>query len=122
MNIIFAKHDSCDKEFMFEVPEGMNPVKGDVLWVDTCQGQTVAIATSSMIYGHNIEQLIDKFGAYLPLKKVLSFANKGVQAYIRNTGYKDIINYCNTKQQNISGEETVSPYSWLFQTKTTLTQ
>ena len=35
MTIIFAKHDGCDKEFIFEVPAGMYPKKNDVLWVDT---------------------------------------------------------------------------------------
>lgn len=42
MTIIFAKHDGCDKEFIFEVPAGMYPVRNDVLWVDTAYGETVA--------------------------------------------------------------------------------
>ena len=28
MNIIFAKHDALNKEYLFEVPEGMHPVNG----------------------------------------------------------------------------------------------
>ena len=30
MTIIFAKHDGCNKEFIFEVPAGMYPVRNDL--------------------------------------------------------------------------------------------
>lgn len=101
MNIIFAKHDALNKEYLFEVPEGMHPVKGDVLWVNTSKGETVAIATSDMISGSGIDQIADKFGAYFPLKKVLAYANRGIETYIRNIAYEKIVRYCCGEQKNI---------------------
>lgn len=101
MNIIFAKHDGCDKEYIFEVPEGMHPVKGDMLWVNTSKGETVANATSDMISGHGVEQIADKFGAYFPLKKVLAYANRGIETYIKNIAYEKIVRYCCDQQGNV---------------------
>lgn len=101
MNIIFAKHDCCEKEYLFEVPNGMHPVKGDVLWVNTSKGETVATATSDMISGHGVEQIADKFGAYFPLKKVLAYANKGIETYINNRAYDKIVRYCCSEQKNV---------------------
>lgn len=101
MTIIFAKHDGCDKEFIFEVPAGMYPVANDILWVDTAYGETVAVATSDTIFGHRVEQIVERFGAYLPLKKVKAYANKGIQAYIENRTYSEIERFCHNKQVNI---------------------
>ncbi len=101
MNIIFAKHDALNKEYLFEVPEGMHPVKGDVLWVDTSKGETVATATSDMISGHGVEQIAEKFGAYFPLKKVLAYANKGIETYINNRAYEKVVRYCCGEQKNV---------------------
>ena len=101
MTIIFAKHDGCDKEFIFEVPAGMYPVRNDILWVDTAYGETVAIATSDTIFGHRVEQIVERFGAYLPLKKVKAYANKGIQAYIENRTYKEVGAFCQDRQVNV---------------------
>ena len=101
MTIIFAKHDGCDKEFIFEVPAGMYPVENDVLWVDTAYGETVAVATSDTIFGHRVEQIVERFGAYLPLKKVKAYANQCLQTYIANRTYKDISNVCQVRQKSI---------------------
>jgi len=102
MTIIFAKHDGCDKEFIFEVPAGMYPVENDVLWVDTSYGETIAIATSDTIFGHRVEQIVERFGAYLPLKKVKAYANKGIQAYIENRTYSEVGEFCHNRQVNVN--------------------
>lgn len=96
MTIIFAKHDGCDKEFIFEVPAGMYPVRNDILWVDTSMGETVAVATSDTIWGQKVEQIVERFGAYLPLKKVKAYANKGLQAYIENRTYSEVGRFAKT--------------------------
>ena len=101
MTIIFAKHDGCDKEFIFEVPAGMYPVENDILWVDTAYGETVAVATSDTIFGQKVEQIVKRLGAYLPLKKVKAYANQGLQTYIANRTYKDIGNVCQARQKSI---------------------
>ena len=101
MTIIFAKHDGCDKEFIFEVPAGMYPVKNDVLWVDTAYGETVAVATSDTIFGHKMEQVVERCGAYLPLKKVKAYANRELQTYIENRIYRGVGAFCQDRQVNV---------------------
>ena len=101
MTIIFAKHDGCDKEFLFEVPAGMSPVKNDVLWVDTAYGETVAVATSDTIFVHEIDQLAERLGAYLPLKKVKAYANRSLQTYIENRIYGELGAFCRDRQVNV---------------------
>ena len=101
MNIIFAKHDCCEKEYLFEVPNGMHPTRGDILWVDTAKGETVAVATCDMISGCGIEQIAEKFGAYFPLKRVKTYANHELQTYIENRTYSEVAAFCRDKQVNI---------------------
>lgn len=100
-SIIFAKHDGCDKEFIFEVPEGMKPCKNDVLWVETSFGETVAVATSDWIKGLHVEEIVERFGGYLPLKKVIAYANKGLQLYIENRAYREVGALCQDRQVNV---------------------
>lgn len=101
MTIIFAKHDGCDKEFIFEVPADMYPVRNDVLWVDTSMGETVAVATSDTIWGQKVEQIVERLGAYLPLKKVKAYANRGLQTYIENRIYREVGAFCQDREVNI---------------------
>lgn len=101
MTIIFAKHDGCNKEFLFEVPAGMHPVKNDVLWVDTAYGETVAVATSDTIFVHEAEQIVERLGAYLPLKKVKAYANRGIQTYIKNRMCREIGAFRQDREVNI---------------------
>lgn len=107
MTIIFAKHDGCDKEFIFEVPAGMYPVKNDVLWVDTSYGETVAVATSDAIFVNEVAQLAERFGAYLPLKKVKAYANRGLQTYIENRIYREVGAFCQDRQASVYELEEV---------------
>ena len=99
MNIIFAKHDGCDKEYIFEVPNGMHPERSDILWVETSKGDTIAVATSDVISGYKMEQLVEKFGAYLPLKVVRTYANKELQNYIENRAYREVEAFCQNRQE-----------------------
>lgn len=80
--LVFAKHDCCDKEFLFAVPYYMEVRKGDILLVDTSKGLTIATATSEMFEGLDIDEVAVKFGAYLPLKEVKQVAGKMLQTYI----------------------------------------
>lgn len=84
MRIIFGKHDCVAKEYVWEVPEGMNVRKGDPMLVDTARGTTVAIAMSDVIEGENLECVAARSGAYFPLKKVLGFCGPELRQYIRN--------------------------------------
>ena len=109
MTIIFAKHDGCNKEFIFEVPAGMYPVRNDILWVDTAYGETVAVATSDTIFGHRVEQIAERFGAYLPLKRVKAYANRGLQIYIENRAYREVGYSVKTEQQTFKNLKS-SPF------------
>lgn len=101
MKIIFAKHDGCNKEFIFEVPININPTKNDILWVETSKGETVAVATSNAILCDDVEHLAEKLGAYLPLKKVKTYANRGLQIYIENRAYREVGAFCHDRQSNV---------------------
>ena len=101
MKIIFAEHDCCNRDFLFEVPDSMHPIKGDILWVDTQKGETIATATSDVVEVNNVEQLVEKFGAYLPLKKVITYANSGIKTYIANIAYENVVRYCCDNQANV---------------------
>nr|DAE43353.1 MAG TPA: hypothetical protein [Caudoviricetes sp.] len=91
MNIIFAKHDNGNKEFVFEVPQGLNPTRGDILWVETMRGNAIAKATSGLIESPSNYEIAEKFGAYFPLKKVRAFANKEMQEYCESRILGDVL-------------------------------
>lgn len=101
MKFIFAKHDGCNKEFVFEVPINMHPTRSDILWVETSKGETVAVATSDVILSDNAELLVKKLGAYLPLKKVKAYANKSMQIYIENRTYREVSAFCQDRCSSI---------------------
>lgn len=93
MNIIFAKHDCCEKDFCFEVPSEMVKYisKGDILFVDTVRGHDIATAVSGVISGDGAIDIALKSGAYEPIKKVISFVNKQMGQYIANRTSNQII-------------------------------
>ena len=101
MKIIYAKHEGQDKEYCFEVPEIMDIQKGDILLVDTMRCTGIAIATSDIITGENIEQFATRCGAYLPLKKVITYANKDLQEYIHKKAVSEIIKTIETANDDI---------------------
>lgn len=82
--LVFAKHDSCNQEFLFAVPWYIEVRKGDVLLVDTMRGKTIATATTEMFEGRDIDEVATKFGAYLPLKEVKAVAGQELQSFIKN--------------------------------------
>lgn len=100
MKIVYAKHEGQDKEYCFEVPEIMNIQKGDILLVDTMRGTAIATATSDAITGENVEQIATRCGAYLPLKKVITYANEELQKYIHKKVVSEVI-----KKIKASGDE-----------------
>lgn len=73
-NIVYCRHaDKPKRRFVFEVPLDVSIGKGDVLLVDTAQGEAMAIATSNNIClpDYEAKQIAENAGAYFPLKRVL---------------------------------------------------
>lgn len=103
MRFIFAKHDGCNKTFIFEVPANMCPVKNDILWVETSKGTTIAVATSCTMSCEKdgVEYIAEQLGGYMPLKKVKTYANRELQTYIENRTYGEIEAFCHDRQSNI---------------------
>lgn len=89
--IIFARHQDS-KEFLFEVPESMNPEKGDLLLVNTMKGNALATATSDVIEidVKSVGIIVEKVGAYLPLKKVITYANSTMMNYLKELGARSM--------------------------------
>lgn len=80
---IFAKHDDCPKEYIFAVPYELHNIKkGDLLIVDTIKGQQIVTATSEIIEGENLDEIAIKYGAYMPLKKVIAVQHPLLKNYI----------------------------------------
>ena len=89
---VFAKHENSSKESLFAVPNDLyNINKGDVLLVDTKNGEEIAIATSTIIEGENLDEIALKFGAYLPLKKVKAVLNQRLKEYVERNERKRIL-------------------------------
>ena len=89
---VFAKHENSNKEYLFAVPNDLyNIKKGDILLVDTIKGEEIAIATSTIIEGENLDEIALKFGAYLPLKKVKSVLNQRLKEYVERKEREHIL-------------------------------
>ena len=89
---VFAKHENSSKEYLFAVPNDLyNINKGDILLVDTKNGEEIAIATSTIIEGENLDEIALKFGAYLPLKKVKAVLNQRLKEYVERNERKRIL-------------------------------
>lgn len=86
MNVIFAKHDCCEKEYCWEVPDEFKDyiVKGDFLLVNTIKGIDIATASTGIITGNGAIDVAEKSGAYFPLRKVISFVGAPMKNYICN--------------------------------------
>jgi hypothetical protein len=84
MDIIFGKHDGCDKEFVWEVSYNLADYihKDDVLLVETTRGLAIATATTDVVSGDGAKDIAERNKAYLPLKKVITFANSKLRDYI----------------------------------------
>lgn len=89
---VFAKHENSSKEYLFAVPNDLyNINKGDVLLVNTKKGEEIAIATSTIIEGENLDEIALKFGAYLPLKKVKAVLNQRLKEYVERNERERIL-------------------------------
>lgn len=94
---VFAKHDYSEKEYIFAVPCHLTVRKGDILLVNTCKGRTIATATSEMFEGLNIDEIAEKFGAYLPLKEVVQNCGAEIQQYLKDKVVAEISAMLNAK-------------------------
>ena len=99
--LVFAKHDGCSKEFLFAVPYYLEVRKGDILLVNTKQGLTVATATTEMFEGRNIDEVAQRFGAYLPLKEVKQVCGQALQTYIENKVRNEIVKSIQDKNTTV---------------------
>lgn len=89
---VFAKHENSSKEYLFAVPTDLyNINKGDILLVDTKKGEEIAIATSTIIEGENLDEIALKFGAYLPLKKVKAVLNQRLKEHVERNERERIL-------------------------------
>ena len=104
--LIFAKHEGCSKEFLFAVPYYLEVRKGDILEVDTKKGRAIAIATTEMFEGMNIDEVATKFGASLPLREVKQVAGKLLQNYMIRKVKSDIMQKINNINK-ISTDDTL---------------
>lgn len=100
MKIIFGKHDGCSTDFCWIVPENAeyDISKGDILLVQTQRGLDIATATTDVISGDGVLAVAIKAGAYLPLKKVVTYADSKMQQYIENRFGNEIINEIRARQ------------------------
>ena len=89
---VFAKHDGVDKEYCFAVPDGMDINIGDKLLVETCRGNQVVTATSTELFSSQYDQIVKRFGATIPLKRVLQCCGKKMQDYFQKQAENAIIN------------------------------
>lgn len=76
MKYILAKHQKHSKEYVFQVPEDIKVHRGDLLLVDTIRGEQLATATSDIFEGDGATEIAIRFGAYLPIRKVICAKNK----------------------------------------------
>ena len=88
--VVFAKHDNCSQEYLFAVPWYLEVCKGDVLLVETIHGDAIATATTEMFEGRDIDEVAKRFGAYLPLKRVKTVANKKLCEYLKLQLYDEL--------------------------------
>ncbi len=95
IKVVMAVHPNSSRKFTFEVPDGMEVHKGNILLVETMKGKSIAICSSEEICIDVND--VEKLGAYLPLKKVIQCAGEQIQDYINSRcKYKiksDIENY-----------------------------
>lgn len=88
IKVVIAVHPNSSRKFTFEVPDGMEVHKGNILLVETMKGKSIAICSSEEIC-IDIND-VEKLRAYLPLKKILQCAGEQIQDYI-NSRCKDKI-------------------------------
>ena len=91
MRVIFAKHEGNDKEYCFQLAENDTAEKGYILLVDTMHDEAFVTATTDPCIIEGDNSVIEKTGAYFPLKRVLASIPKTLYDRITNTERKRII-------------------------------
>lgn len=71
--LAFARHDGCDKNFLFCVEPAFDLKNGQRILVDTVKGEQSAtmIGDSFMVDERALKSIMLATGAYLPIKRVL---------------------------------------------------
>ena len=71
---VFVKHQTSDKKYLFEVPEGLSITFGDEVLCDTMKGETRGRAASYPfeLDDNALHQLRDSLGFYRPVKKIIA--------------------------------------------------
>lgn len=75
-NLVFIKHQGSNKKFMFEVPVGVELMKGEKVFCDTRLGNQIGTCATSSFYinSHSLESVMEGFEATMPLRKVIGYA------------------------------------------------
>lgn len=77
MNVVFVKHLSCGRYFLFEVPQDKKLNACDRVLVNTRRGvnDAICICDSFEVDEPNINQLTRMVGATMPLQRVVAKYN-----------------------------------------------
>ena len=78
-NVVFVKHDSCEKTFLFSVPESVRLKAGEEVICDTIKGSNTGVCVTNNFWVSSQNDLAAVTGAYLPLKKVVGRIKKVTQ-------------------------------------------
>lgn len=92
-NLIFAKHENQNRNFLFQLPVNVEIKAKQRIFVDTMYGETEAIAATSNFHvdAGVLSAIVEGCGAYLPLKNVTGYAEK-VEKY-QKTALTDCLPY-----------------------------
>lgn len=71
---IFVKHENSCKNFLFEVPDGLEIFNGDYVLCDTMKGEARGKAVSYPfdLDENALHQIKDYLGFYRPVKKIIA--------------------------------------------------
>lgn len=78
LQVILGKHDGNPKEYCWYISKrkAEHVRKGDLLFVETQNGNKVVTATSDPLTGDDAIKALNQCSARFPLKRVVSFANQ----------------------------------------------
>ena len=89
VKIVMVLHKNCPRSFIFEVPEGMNLHRENVVLVDTKYGDAVGVCATEPFEMFS-EDIANIEGVTLPLRKIKEFAGKEIQRFIEERLKDDI--------------------------------
>lgn len=112
ITVIRASHPMSDKEFFFSVTEEQagRIRKGNVLLVSTMRGDEIAVALCNpfTLEGDAIH-LLERAGAYFPLKPVITYCSDEMRYYIVTSYLKDALQkeYDDSMQKEYDDSEDI---------------